>query len=555
MAGAKMMQRGVQQALYKYLPGSWVDFTTGGGGVTYAVHVDSWNSIQLVGINTKRLLRVVNQCVQEFIACSPDGKAAVVDFSDVINEETYDVLTPKISDQIGGIRTSVKPWVFVCNSCGKVKQYYSYEEFKRNEYTKCASCNNRMTQLRLIRFCKCGYADGMFVPKCSVEGHETKYMTRLGSGFDFVCSKCGKKAALPRSCPECGGTIDIKPALDSSHYLPFTLSLIDLLDRRKDSFLETEKDLRGERVVIGQYLGLVEQSVYASIIKDGHISDQSELELELEKEAALLRKQGIDENIIFMVLEAKRNGDSSNEVYAAIDKVASLISLRSSEDWKNLAEEILEYDELVNARIRLSVEDAEADARLVHEGVGPDYSAAISNAGMGFVQMCSGVPIITAAYGYTRKKRFGEGVKLHGFPREMEKRNIYASKLETEGVIFAPDRKKVISWLLDNNFITEMDLPTDFSEVKLKAWFLDRIRSSLISSFSAIEETDAISSITKHVYTLLHSISHALIKEVSEICGLDKSSLSEYILPSIPAVFIYCSNSQGYNMGALYSAF
>ena len=61
--------------------------------------------------------------------------------------------------------------------------------------------------------------------------------------------------------------------------------------------------------------------------------------------------------------------------------------------------------------------------------------------------------------------------------------------------------------------------------------------------------------ITKHVYTLLHSISHALINEASEICGLDKSSLSEYILPNIPAVFIYCSNSQGFNMGALYSAF
>ena len=37
------MRRGVHQALYKYLPGSWVDFTQSGGGVTYAVHVDRWN--------------------------------------------------------------------------------------------------------------------------------------------------------------------------------------------------------------------------------------------------------------------------------------------------------------------------------------------------------------------------------------------------------------------------------------------------------------------------------------------------------------------------------
>ena len=39
MANDKKMRRGVQQALYKYLPGSWVDYTQSGGGVTYAVHV------------------------------------------------------------------------------------------------------------------------------------------------------------------------------------------------------------------------------------------------------------------------------------------------------------------------------------------------------------------------------------------------------------------------------------------------------------------------------------------------------------------------------------
>ena len=108
MSDDKKMSRGVQQALYKYLPGSWVDFTKSGGGVTYAVHVDNWNSVQLTGINNKRLLRIVNQQVHEYIAASHDAEP-VVDFSSTINEENYDVLTPKISDTIGAIQTSVKP--------------------------------------------------------------------------------------------------------------------------------------------------------------------------------------------------------------------------------------------------------------------------------------------------------------------------------------------------------------------------------------------------------------------------------------------------------------
>lgn len=93
------MSRGVRQALYKYLPGSWVDFTQSGGGVTYAVHVDRWNSVHLTGINNKRLLRIVNQRVSEFKSGSPDGAASVVNFSSVINEENYYVLTPKVSEQ------------------------------------------------------------------------------------------------------------------------------------------------------------------------------------------------------------------------------------------------------------------------------------------------------------------------------------------------------------------------------------------------------------------------------------------------------------------------
>lgn len=121
---------------------------------------------------------------------SPNGQSALVDFASYIDEESYDVLTPKVSDKIGAIQTSVKPWVFVCNSCGRVRQYYSYDEFKRREFEPC-KCGRHMTQLRLIRFCRCGYADGIFVPKCSTPGHGTKYMTRRGSIAKYIFVSIG----------------------------------------------------------------------------------------------------------------------------------------------------------------------------------------------------------------------------------------------------------------------------------------------------------------------------------------------------------------------------
>ena len=551
MASDKIMHRGLQQALYKYLPENWVDFTQSGGSVTYAVHVDNWNSVQLMGINNKRLLRVINQQINEYK--TQNGEGSVVGFPSVINEEFVDVLTPKVSDNIAAIQTSVKPWVFVCNKCGNVRQYYSYDEFKRKEFDRC-KCGEHLTQLRMIRVCKCGYADGVFVPKCKTPGHGTTYMKRKGSGLDFVCQKCGQRASLPHYCPECKQEIKIKPALDSSNYIPFSLSLIDLLDKQKDVFLDTEKDGRGEQVVIAQYLSLITQDSYKAIIKNGKVTQADEFESALQAEAESLRAAGLDEATINMVIDAKRRTNPGNQIFEALSKVSNGITSVSSEGLKLIAEEILEYDELIDAKITLTLEKAEEDAELVNDGIRPDYRSICEQLGFSNAQLCSAVPIVFSSYGYTRLERCGEGVKLHGFPQEMAKRNVYATRLETEGVLFELDRAKVLNWLLENGLICQNDMPTDMGDEGIKMWFLDRIHPDLIMPFSEIDGNEN-GAITKYVYTLLHSISHALINEASEICGLDKSSLSEYILPNIPAVFIYCSNSQGFNMGALYSAF
>ena len=48
-----------------------------------------------------------------------------------------------------------------------------------------------------------------------------------------------------------------------------------------------------------------------------------------------------------------------NQIFDAISKVSTGISVASSDDLKTIAEEILEYDELINAKITLSLDKAE----------------------------------------------------------------------------------------------------------------------------------------------------------------------------------------------------
>ena len=121
------MTRGVNQALYKYLPGSWIDFFIKDTRENFTAYVERWNSIHLEKINKKRLLRIIDRDVKNFRFTHGGSVDSVVGCSENINEETYHVLTPKISDVERAVITQINPLVFSCSNqkCAKVRQFYS----------------------------------------------------------------------------------------------------------------------------------------------------------------------------------------------------------------------------------------------------------------------------------------------------------------------------------------------------------------------------------------------------------------------------------------------
>lgn len=47
------------------------------------------------------------------------------------------------------------------------------------------------------------------------------------------------------------------------------------------------------------------------------------------------------------------------------------------------------------------------------------------------------------------------------------------------------------------------------------------------------------------VFALLHTLSHAAVRQASLLCGLDTTSLSEYLLPTALSVAVYCNHRSG----------
>ena len=72
---------------------------------------------------------------------------------------------------------------------------------------------------------------------------------------------------------------------------------------------------------------------------------------------------------------------------------------------------------------------------------------------------------MSCSYGYTREKSEpGDGAVLRAFKEEHNGvKNIYATKLNTEGVLFEFDRVKILRWLDKNNYVNHDELP-DFND-------------------------------------------------------------------------------------------
>lgn len=226
-------------------------------------------------------------------------------------------------------------------------------------------------------------------------------------------------------------------------------------------------------------------------------------------------------------------------------------------------EMLLEYIELRNMKGRMKLEDAGRIAweneRIPAKELYPRCAQALHFAD---VRSCFKIPVVLCTYGFTR----GEGMgQLQALKREdPNRKNIYAVRMQTEGVLFELDRRAVVEWMLKNQFLdTDSDQVPDLSapdaDTSLKYWFLTHFRTDLVKTFTGLVEpfpccgTDI--KLTYYVYRLLHSISHILIRAAAAIGGVGKESLSEYLFPGIPAVLIYVQNSQGFNLGSLRSSF
>ena len=562
------MFRSKGQAVYKYLPGMWVSDNTNSGR-TITAKIDNWYWRNMSGIYEKFIVGEIKRQVEMFGERSGDISA----FDISPDKQTLMIVEVAGHDDAADIRGTISPLVFYCSSCGDVFSLRSVDSIDRNTW-RCEKCKKySVKQLQMIYSCECGHAEPIKIPFVSGV-NEFKYRPNEPAAKFKMFYKRGnaeKTAEFCIPCPTCNSMIYPDNATSNRNYRPFTLRIINLVDHRSGEFYE--KGLEAQKTILARWFNKISSEAYENILNNIELSFSDEFRSDAQRKSveaqvrALVDAKMIPESqfeaFVQQMLGATSNEKSVEKYVAACDE---LFARKKSENivvyenWINhFSFKLMQYYTLKDASRLITLRDS-IERQLEMEFIEDEQEVYLLNERLGIanMQVSCDVQIVNCTYGYTRraidpKKKNNENcrLKLNSFSKNHEgtANLVYGAKLDTEGILFEISQRRIIEWLYRSEIITVEQLPDLEDELSVKKWFAEYVHSEKITMFGEIDEQGE--DITKHVFALLHSISHAFIKTAGELSGLSGNSLMEIILVESASVFIYAQSGQGVTLGAL----
>lgn len=554
------MKRSKTQAVYKILPGMWIGVND---AQTVTALVKNWNYKKMEGIYSNFIENEIKRQIRLFGMRGGNIK----DFN-LNDENSMLIVESACREGIPDITVSLSPLLYYCPECHRMKQFSSAKEVN----DACPYCSKgKLKQLPLVYPCECGYAEPVTLPY--IEGvHEfyyyptkKQYAVYYKQGKNEYCKDFGK------NCPNCGNKINRDSATANNNYKAFTANIINLIDEKLGKFYEQGIDAC--KVVIAKWFNKLSEANFKKIVENvpHSFSDNIEIEIKekvMEEVNMLLSIGVIDESKVDLTVNTLLEKHLKNEANAQSCRIIcdNLFSKKKNsmavdyDRWvNNFAFNLMQYETIKNVEHIVTLDDGirqQISMGFIEDL--RDIEQMNAKLGIKSVQASCDVVIVSGSYGYTRKStdpsisKSPHGLKLVAFEKDGTKNLVYGTKLETEGILFDIDRNKILQWLLTNNIITQEEMPDIEDEYAVKKWFADNVNSDKISSFSKIDDKDKI---TKNVFTLLHSISHAFLKTAGEMSGISVNSLTEIIFVDTCSIFIYAQSGQGQVLGSLSGMF
>lgn len=561
------MKRSKTQAVYRFLPEMWIS-EKGDSERAVSAKIKNWNYIKMSGIYEDFIEGEIKRQIKLF--GDRGGDISAFDLSP--DTHSFAIVETACNEGIPDIIGEISPLVFYCSSCGTVSDLRNPDAV--DKYTwKCKNpdCGKwAVKQLQMIYACECGYAQPIKIPH--VQGvknfkfrpNETQYKMFYRSG------NSEKPAEFVQICPNCNSRLVPDNANSGRNYKPFTLKVINLVDQRNGQFYK--KGIDAQKTIVCRWFDKLSTADYEEILNnielafsDAFKSDAQRRNVKQQVRALIDAGMLPPEMFESAVNNMLQNAPNTKSVERYVAMCDDLFSRKKAENPVGYAEwlshfsfKLMQYDTLKYAKRIITLEEA-IQRQLDMEFIDSPEEVAALNKKMGItnMQVSCDIQIINCTYGYSRRVADPKNstnkncrLKLNAYDRTRDgtANLVYGAKLDTEGILFEISQRKIVEWLYENNIISEEQLPDLDDDISVKKWFAQYVHSDVISMFGEIDGSEKI---TKNVFALLHSMSHAFMNAAGELSGLSSNSLTEIILVETASIFIYAQTSQGIPLGAL----
>lgn len=553
------MERGIAQVLANFVPGDLFDY--GRYGIT--MKVAEWNHREM-DVDQRRIANHIESRVSSFR--NGDTKP----WSEV-GDARIDVFRPQ------NVYGEIFPTTMVCKRCDHVEYRDSAGSFRHsNGRCPLSGCGGQLQQLSFVSTHECGEVFTIKPAGCDSHGYDD---VRLNRGvpedmrtWSFECGICHQRTGdLQVYCDRCNEPVSgIQPTNSGSVFYSQREVIIDIphVNIKENEIPYGEK---WARILMAAHLGDVDLDSSGVTLEDIAVNDKSEEDVleglydefgkewvEENKEQALKLKMGDSPNLGAVVsqnrdrvrLPAERGDGDASAAYTAVSHELFTF-LRSTRGYEGDS-------------MRESVQDRHPTPRALSEFTdNPEfrekypqsklYREKLKRANISNAWVVDNFPLLNTVFGYTRASPDASETSLRAFehPYNLDALTVWGDRSPSEAIILELDRAAIVKWLVKNGYLNEADTPDLDNESDLKQWFLSNFDNTEIQNpFTPIEDE-----LTEVIYQLIHSSSHALMSTASEQCGLDTDSISELVLPTVPAIILYAQSMEHFALGGMFTLF
>lgn len=197
------------------------------------------------------------------------------------------------------------------------------------------------------------------------------------------------------------------------------------------------------------------------------------------------------------------------------------------------------------SRFRFSDLLASATSPILKHRYETSYPSALARAGVERVELMDRFPVLTAQFGYTRGDASPGASRLRTYREANGDYSVYGELIETEALLILLDPVRIHQWLASRSVAVNAASNRRDAAIAILQALNPPVGSTPLG---ADEATDLLT-------TVIHSFSHAFIRRAAVYAGIDRSALSELVLPHALGFFVYAPARGDFVLGGLQALF